>query len=402
MSIRQKLFLCFALLALLAVAAGLYNNSSVSALSEQFGNSEAASALIRTNLLFIGLSLAIAGGGLWWILGTISQPIDRILTNLALTEKGQLTASIDNDASDELGTLSQQIDRFTSSLNDTLVGVCEAMDMLSRHANEMTGNSERSNQMANQQQQQLTQLSHAIQQLSDTVHEVAANAEQASNNAQEADQHAQQGNQLVTGAAGSIEQLNGQVDASVTEIEALRGQTQSIGSVLDVIRAIAEQTNLLALNAAIEAARAGESGRGFAVVADEVRSLAQRTQDSTAEIDSAIAQLQSGADSAVSTMAEVQQQAGQVAEQTRAASGSLEQITAAVSSISSMNTQIATAAEQQSSVAQEISTNLTHVNELSEQTAQETLGTRDGCDQVDQLAQDVQQQLSRFELVKQS
>jgi len=199
-------------------------------------------------------------------------------------------------------------------------------------------------------------------------------------------------------AITQIERLASEVGRSSDAMTELEQESAKIGKVMDVIKAVAEQTNLLALNAAIEAARAGEAGRGFAVVADEVRGLAQRTQQSTEEIESLVAGLQNGTRQVSSIMLSSRELTHSSVELARKAGTSLENITQTVSNIQAMNQQIATAAEQQSSVAEEISRSILHVRDVAEQSASASEETAASSVELARLGGQLQQMVSHFRI----
>ncbi len=121
--------------------------------------------------------------------------------------------------------------------------------------------------------------------------------------------------QTVENMVGVLTQMNSQMEELAKRAAELDNASESIGQTLSVISDIADQTNLLALNASIEAARAGEHGRGFAVVAEEVRKLAERTTDSTSEINSVVAVLRKSISAMVNESEVVGNQADEISEE---------------------------------------------------------------------------------------
>jgi methyl-accepting chemotaxis protein len=213
---------------------------------------------------------------------------------------------------------------------------------------------QRNDEGISQQKLDISQLATAIAEMSATIKEVARNALDTSMNADQAGEEADQGKVVVNSAVVAIEGLAQEVDTASKLMSQLKDDALKINDVLGVIKGIADQTNLLALNAAIEAARAGESGRGFAVVADEVRTLAQRTQESTVEIEATINSLHQRVDQVVTAMDGGREQANRSVVEARNAGERLHKIVSVVSKVHEMNVQIATATEEQSAVTEDI------------------------------------------------
>ena len=292
---------------------------------------------------------------------------------------------------------------FTRGFNEFMVaihGAIEKTKLVGTHLTDAIASGVDSargaNDGARQQQQEIDQLASAMNEMAATAGEIARNASQAADAAHSADKEAQQGRNVVNEAVRAINALAEKVRESDVIITQLEGDSDRIGTVLDVIRGIAEQTNLLALNAAIEAARAGEQGRGFAVVADEVRTLASRTQASTQEIQAMIEELQERTKVAARTMQEGSEHAVSGVEKVTRSGEALQQIAKAVSIITDMNNQIATASEEQSAVAEEINRNVVSISDLANAAFDHAGGTLRTSEALHELSQELDEQVQKF------
>ncbi|QXI26116.1 methyl-accepting chemotaxis protein [Pseudomonas vanderleydeniana] len=353
----------------------------------------------QANLMVIAILVAsvMVGAFLALILSrSVVLPLLQAVRVARTVASGDLTQSIPNEGRDEASQLMDALRDMQGSLRSTLGLIADSSAQLASASQQLHAVTEDAHRGIQQQSHEIEQAATACNQMSAAVDGVAHNAATTLEASREADRAASQGRNQVDETVVSVGNLANDVHSSVSRVEALANEMQEVGKVLDVIRSIAEQTNLLALNAAIEAARAGEQGRGFAVVADEVRMLAQRTQQSTQDIEKMVSSLQQQAVDTVQTMQGSAKQVRATVESAEATKASLGAIVRTIAAINEQNVMIASAAEQQAAVAKEVDRSLVSIRDLSFQTSAGANQTSHSSHDLSRLATDLKGVVAGF------
>lgn len=350
-------------------------------------------------LAIIALTAVVVGTLMsYMIIRSVSRGLQNGISVAEIIASGDLSQEVSVQSQDEIGRLLNALGTMRNNLHAMITEMGQAATELAAASEELSAISVQSHQSIQQQQSESEQAATAINEMTATIQEVSRNAVKTAESAGNANTESSNGYNVVKQTIDAIEQLANGVDNAANVIQQVGEDSNNIGSVLDVIKGVAEQTNLLALNAAIEAARAGEQGRGFAVVADEVRTLAQRTQESTLEIEEMISRLQTGAQHAVQAMNQGREQAQSSVEQAAKAGASLEIITRTVAEINDMNTQIASAVEEQTAVAEDINRNITSVAGAGEQNASAANQVTASSEELSRMANNLNTMISKFQI----
>ncbi len=356
---------------------------------------------LHNSLLFASAallaSLAVGSIMAWRLASRLNSSVRELAdTCQAITQKHDLSLRIPVRGKDELAVIAGQLNSLMDNMGTIIQDVRHSSDNINQMARQIGQTSEAISGSSRQQSEATSSIASTVEQFAVSITHIADSAEVAQQRASQAGQASSDSSRVIDATLQEITAIGTAIRHSEQQVAALTRQSHTIVSVLDVIRDVADQTNLLALNAAIEAARAGDLGRGFAVVADEVRKLAERSAQSTVQIDQMVREITQSAQAANLAMQQSVSRVSKGEALTTEMQDAIGRIQHTINEVSQSASEIADALAEQRTASNDMARRVEQIAQLSENNANSAVNLDGYADQLEDKADHLESKVKNF------
>lgn len=311
--------------------------------------------------------------------------------------EGDLTRRVAENETDQASiaeSVNKMLDNFTSMISQVkglgLTVSSSALQILGA-SSEIAFGSQR-------QAEEITNTSAAIEEMAASMTQVSRNADNTTEAAHKALEMAKRSDEAVSDAFEAMERIDAAVKLTADKMRILAERSSEISEILNLISGIASQTNLLSVNAAIQAAHAGSAGLGFSVVADEIRKLAERSVQSTKDINKLIKAISKETGEALSSMDIAMNEVKTGGKLAAIASQSIQDISLVVTQSASLIEEISVAAEEQARVSHNIAEAMQTIAGIAVETSAGTHETSQIMQNLAGIAEDFSSAIMKFKV----
>lgn len=313
-----------------------------------------------------------------------------VLCNRVTTSMNESKVKSINDASERTNKMLDRVLQVSEEMVDGVNTVSDRMSQLSASSAETLDNMQEVQVGTTESAESIQNQLYKTEEIQTQIDKVSTTSESIKNNVTVTVDACHEGRDNIAKLmkqAGISEQAGAEV---MKEVEALKGSTVQMESIVELIKSVASQTSLLALNASIEAARAGEAGRGFAVVATEISNLAGQTQSATGNISELIEGISTTMNDVVTSISSLVESNKIQNESASITNGSFEKIVESIREIRDNSGELGEIVTKLADANHEIVESIQNISAITEEVSAHSTTTCEATKDNEQIVEDVQ------------